>query len=87
MTVRALFNRLLWHPDENIADCEITYLHRGAPGDRVTIPGAQICVVKASWFTYESEAGVTVIPFHRVLWIKNVKTGRVLWVKRGRELD
>jgi uncharacterized protein (UPF0248 family) len=85
MTVRALLNRLLWHPDEAIADCAVTYTHRGAPGDRVTIPGALIRAVKASWFTYESEAGVTVIPFHRILWIENVKTGRVLWIKRGQK--
>ncbi len=83
MTVRALLNRLLWHPDEAIADVEVTYTHRGAPGDRVTIPGTLIRAVKASWFTYEGEAGVTVIPFHRVLRITNAKTGRALWVKRG----
>jgi uncharacterized protein (UPF0248 family) len=85
VTVRALLNRLLWHPDESIADFEVTYIHRGAPGDRVTIPGALIRAVKASWFTYDGEAGVTVIPFHRVLRITNAKTGRSLWVKRGRK--
>ena len=87
MTVRALLNRLLWHPDEVIADFEVTYTHRGAPGDRVTIPCAMIRAVKASWFTYEGEGGYTVIPFHRILRIKNVKTGYSLWVKREKHPD
>ena len=40
----------------------ITYVHRGAPGDEVTILGAQITELERSFFcTVESK-----IPYHRI---------------------
>jgi len=83
-TVRDVLNKLLWDPRESIADHELTYIHRGAPGDMRTIPCNLIEEVKISWFTYRSQEEVeTFIPFHRVLEIRNVKTGQTLWEKRA----
>jgi hypothetical protein len=40
--------------------------------------------IQPSWFTYDDVRGQeTVIPFHRILEIRNVKTGESIWRKKG----
>jgi len=85
LNVRNILNKLLWNPKENIANYEIAFIHRGAPMDIKNIPCNLILKVKISWFTYKSaKEGEVIIPFHRVLKIRNVRTGRIVWKKRTR---
>lgn len=79
-------NKLLWDSRENIADYELTFIHRGAPGDVKTIPCSLIKEVKTSWFIYKSEEEEeVVIPFHRILEIRNTTTGQAIWRKKALE--
>jgi len=86
LTIRDVLNKLLWDPRENSADYRLTFVHRGAPRDVKAIPCNLIAEVESSCFTYRSEdEGEVLIPFHRVLEIRDVKTGRIAWKKRVRE--
>lgn len=87
MTVREFLNKIFWDPRENRFDYEIAFIHRGAPMDRKILPCSLIKEVKSSWFTYESkEEGEVIIPFHRIIEIRNVKTGQTVW-KRGSQKE
>lgn len=78
-------NKLLWDPKENIADYELTFIHRGAPMDVKVVPCSLIAEVEPSGFTYRSEEeGETFIPFHRILEIRNVRTGQISYNKKVR---
>jgi uncharacterized protein len=59
---------------------EITYVHRGAPDDRVTISGSGITNVRKGSFILSDEE--TQIPFHRILEVKDTRTGLIIWKKR-----
>ena len=62
-----VLNKLKW--TGRLGECQITILHRGAPGNRKTISGAKITELKKHWFMYENKEE-TLIPMHRVLEIK-----------------
>jgi hypothetical protein len=62
---RDILNELRWRPGESLDDAEITYIHRGAPGDERTISGADVIELERSFFV-TSEAKV---PYHRIKWI------------------
>ncbi len=83
MKLRDVLNRIFWNAAEKTEDYEVTFIHRGAPMDRRTIPFKAIKEVRSSWFVY-SQSGEedTLIPLHRVLEIKNLRSGRVLWSKK-----
>jgi len=59
-----------------LEDCEIVILHRGAPGNRKTIPGKDVTEVKKSYFYYKNKKE-TCIPLHRVLEVR--LKGKVIW--------
>lgn len=82
MRIRDLLNRLRWHPEEDIKDYEITFIHRGAFQDKKTIPAKEIVDILSSYFTYKEHKEIVVIPFHRILEIRNRKTGEISWRKR-----
>ena len=82
MRIRDLLNRLRWHPEEDIQDYEITFIHRGAFQDKKTIPTEEIGEILSSYFTYKERKEIVVIPFHRILEIRNKKTGEIAWKKR-----
>ena len=80
MTIREFLNKIFWDPRENRVDYEVVFIHRGAYMDRKSVPCGLIKEVKSSWFTYESaEEGEVFIPFHRIIEIRNVKTGEIAW--------
>jgi len=59
---REVLNRLKWGPSGGLERAEISYLHRGAPGDEITILGSEIVELERSFFrTNESK-----IPYHRI---------------------
>ncbi|MFX0069303.1 MAG: RNA repair domain-containing protein [Promethearchaeota archaeon] len=82
MRIRDILNRLRWHPEEDIQDYEITFTHRGAFQDRKTIHAEEIDEILSSYFTYKEREETVVIPFHRILEIRNRKTGEITWKKR-----
>jgi uncharacterized protein len=69
---REILNRLKWK-EGSLEEVRITYVHRGAPGDVLTIPGEDIRVLGRSFFsTADSE-----IPYHRIVLIE--RRGEVLF--------
>lgn len=81
-TLRQILNKLVWDEREAIADYEVTFIHRGEYGDRKTIQCGIITQMGPSWFTYKTEGETAIIPFHRILEIRNVKNGQVIWRKK-----
>jgi uncharacterized protein (UPF0248 family) len=74
-------NRLKWQGQ--LKDAEITILHRGAPGDRKTIPGERITEIRKGYFYFSSGGRETFIPLHRVMEVHY--QGKLLW-KRSKSL-
>jgi uncharacterized protein (UPF0248 family) len=77
--LRSLLSRILNGP-ENASDTELVYRHRGAPRDELAIRVSSIYRLGKGWFMLDD--GETQIPFHRVLHIKNLRSGEILWEKR-----
>lgn len=63
---REVLNELKWRYD-SLEDAEITYIHRGAPGDTMTIKGSAIVSLGRSFF----DTGDATIPYHRIV--------RIIW--------
>jgi len=78
--LKNVLNKIFWDEREDPADYEITYVHRGAEGDKRTISATDVKDVGASWFSLRRED--VVIPFHRILEIRNVRSNRTVWVSR-----
>lgn len=81
--LKNILNKLRWDPNGTV-DYLITYRHRGAPGDIKQIHGSQIRRLGKSYFTIskDSESEETIIPFHRILEVRNVLDDKVIWQSR-----
>ncbi len=79
--LRAIFNRIIWDDKERKENYEITYIHRGASNDRKTIHMNSITKVEKSTFIYTDNGAEITIPFHRVLIVRNIETGNIIWKK------
>lgn len=75
---KRLLNELLWHPEKSLEGVELTYVHRGAPGDIKKI-ATQGLTFEKSFFVIKNHIE-TRIPYHRITEVK--KGGEVLWRKR-----
>ncbi|MEM4245870.1 MAG: RNA repair domain-containing protein [Candidatus Bathyarchaeia archaeon] len=82
--LKNILTGILWSMGVDPGDFEITYIHRGAPQDRATVKVSEVVTVGKSWFSHLKQGEETVIPFHRVMLLRNIKTGQVLWERRGR---
>ncbi|MHA1143949.1 MAG: DUF504 domain-containing protein [Candidatus Helarchaeota archaeon] len=85
--IQAILNRIRW--DDQLksvrSEISITYIHRGAKNDKKTIFYSEIEDILPAFFTMKNETlpdEKTNIPFHRILEIKNIKTGEVLYKKK-----
>ncbi|MBN1109200.1 MAG: DUF504 domain-containing protein [Methanomassiliicoccales archaeon] len=58
---REVLNGLRWS-GEGLEGVLVTYVHRGAPGDRLTIRGEDITELGRSFF----RTGRSCIPYHRI---------------------
>ena len=86
MTLRDVLNRILWDPREKGLPYCLTFIHRGAPGDARTVMVSDIEEVRSSWFLLRDRAeGLVTIPFHRVLEVREIGSGKTVWQKRLRE--
>ena len=63
---REILNELMWHPGGGLERAEVTYVHRGAPGDVRTISGREIVELGRSFFSTEDSS----IPYHRIILIR-----------------
>ena len=80
--LKNILNKVFWDKRENPDDYILTFIHRGGGEDVKTIQLRKIVDVGNSWFAYgDAEEGETTIPFHRVISIKNTRSGEVLWRK------
>ncbi len=89
--LKNILNRFFWDKAESPNDYELSFVHRGAPDNTKTIPASSVVKVGGSWFAYRADDnddnGETMIPFHRILKIRNIRTGQVLWKSRLRVAD
>jgi uncharacterized protein (UPF0248 family) len=86
--LRNILNRLRWDNTENPRNYLISYRHRGAPNDTKQINASRIGKLGKSYFTItdDSESSEEVIiPFHRILEIRNTSNETILWKSRKKE--
>ena len=81
--IRDLLNKLKWDPEEDIRDYVIVYIHRGALNDRRQIPAHLIEKIYVGSFLYTIDDEETIIPFHRILEIRNIRTQEIVYRKRN----
>jgi uncharacterized protein (UPF0248 family) len=62
---RDVLNRLMWEEGKSLSDAEVVILHRGAPNDRMRIPGKDVVSIGHMFFDTRDAS----IPFHRILEI------------------
>lgn len=75
---KRFLNELLWHPEKSLEGVDLTYVHRGAPGDLKNIQAKGLAFEK-SFFVIKNHIEMR-IPYHRITEIK--KGSEVLWKKR-----
>ena len=85
--LKNILNRLRWDKSERPDNYLITYRHRGAPDDIKRIRASHIVTLGKSYFTIREPTAddETVIPFHRILEIRNTDNDEVIWVSRKKE--
>ena len=81
--IRDILNKLIWDPKEDIKDYVIVYIHRGALKDQRQIPADLIEKVYVGSFLCTIDDEETIIPFHRILEIKNIRTQEIVYKKRS----
>jgi len=80
--VREALNKIRWHKGFDPKDYEVHILHRGALGDVKVIPASCITDILSEGFKFKDvDGGEKVIPYHRVLLIRNRVSGNVLFAK------
>ncbi|WP_292459907.1 RNA repair domain-containing protein [Methanothermococcus sp.] len=87
--LKELINKIIWHPNYNPKDYEIVYLHRIGNNEKrnkdqsilkaITVDKI---LIEDSFIIYEVNNRTIHIPFHRILEVRNKKTGKVLYNKK-----
>ena len=70
-----LLSKIIWKPGEGLENYEFIVVTRGLPGDREVIRGSDVTVEKGYLSVSKGEK---VIPFHRILEVRDVRTGRTV---------
>ena len=73
---RHIINMILWHPEMEINEIRITYIHRGAPGNLKKINGNSLKRVERGFLILSDG---TQIPYHRIVKIEI--NNKILWKK------
>ncbi len=63
---REVLNELRYRADTELERARIRYVHRGAPGDRRWVAGADVLEVDPSFITVNVDGEATRVPHHRV---------------------
>jgi uncharacterized protein (UPF0248 family) len=80
--IRETLNKIRWHRGFDPKDYEVYIVHRGAPGDVKVVPASRITEVLSGGFKFrDTDGDEKVIPYHRVLLIRNRVSGEVLFSK------
>jgi uncharacterized protein (UPF0248 family) len=80
--IRELLNKIKWHRDFDPGDYEVHILHRGVLGNVKVIPVSCITEISSGGFKFRDvDGGEKIIPYHRVLLIRNRVSGDVLFAK------
>jgi uncharacterized protein (UPF0248 family) len=74
---REVLNRLKWDEGESLDDATVWYVHRGAPGDILSVQGSDIMALGRGFFETDDAS----IPYHRVTRI--VYRGEVVFDKES----
>ncbi|ACV25222.1 DUF504 domain-containing protein [Methanocaldococcus fervens] len=74
--LKEILNKIFWHPNYKKEDFEVVILHRGAEGNKKVIPLEDV-EIEGNYLVYFD----THIPLHRILEIRNKKTGEILYKK------
>lgn len=74
-----LMSKVLWKPGEGLENYEFVVITRGLPGDREVIRGSDVSVRKGYLLV---SSGEKIIPFHRILEVRDLRTGKVVWRSR-----
>ncbi|MDI9644169.1 MAG: RNA repair domain-containing protein [Candidatus Verstraetearchaeota archaeon] len=82
-TIRDLLNKLKWSGRGGLRGCEITIVHRGAPGNRRVIRGEDVDDVAPRALICIEGGREVVIPYHRVVSL--TKDGEIIWSRRGHD--
>ena len=82
--LKNILNRLRWVAEEKPDEYLITYRHRGAPGDIKQVRASDIGKLGKSYFTLadDPDSEEVIIPFHRVLELRNIARDVVIWRSR-----
>lgn len=71
-----VLDMILWHPEMDIKQSKITYIHRGAKGNLKTIEGDDINKLGRGFLILDED---THIPYHRIIKIQY--KGKLIWNK------
>ena len=82
--IRNVLNKLRWDKREDAEKYLITYRHRGAQDDVKRIRASNIVKLGKSYFTLTDDLSSeeTIIPFHRIIEIRNLQEDKVIWRSR-----
>ncbi len=75
--LKDILNKIFWHPDYKKEGFEVVILHRGAEENKKIISLDDV-EIKGNYLVYFD----TYIPLHRILEIRNKKTGEILYKKK-----
>jgi uncharacterized protein (UPF0248 family) len=74
-------NKIFWDQREDRKNYEVTFVHRGVPGDLKRIPCEEIIHLEPSGFVHQNGEGEeNFIPYHRIREIKDIRDGKVVWL-------
>lgn len=82
--LRDLLNARKWH-HHDLDACVLVVRHRGAPGDRREISGADVIDIGAGGLAVENLEEDVVLPWHRLLQVR--RGDHVLWTRAGADLS
>ena len=83
MLIREYLNMIRWDSKVKEEEFEVSFLHRDDGCKKKTISFPQITTISSSWLQYMNQFNIeTVIPFHRILEIRNTQTNRVVWKRK-----
>lgn len=77
--LKNILNNIIWGIEDS-KDYEIIYVNRSKEKNESSIRGDKISKVGKSWFKIYEETE-TVIPFHRIIFVRNLKTNKTIWKK------
>ena len=84
MQIREYLNMIRWDSKIKEEEFEVSFLHRDDGSEKKTISFHQITTISSSWFHYMNQYNIeTLIPFHRILEIRNTRTKEIVWKRKN----